>query len=341
MSPRFLLKALLLLAGPASLESSQHCGRLEYWNPDNLCCGSCLQRFGPPPCSGYEFSENCGLNDLGDHVAHPFQECPPGQCNPYGAELCSPCGSGAVGPVPTESAGRTGSPRCREKPVPSKELCPFSSSSLPVTAGPVPSVPLPSFVLPMVLVLLPAGVVGLLFILQRHHLSRRKGVSYPCPGFACKDLDTPVTQYWSTPGSLDISEAGDSRKEVSPLTQLDGELPCLTSEPLSRLLDELEVLEELIVLLDPEPGPGGGIARGTTRHLASRYGLPAVWSNYAYSLRPSHSPLRALIEVVVAREPSASLGQLSTHLAQLGRRDALQVLSRLGRSGLVWPDTQN
>uniref|UniRef100_A0A2R8MHK7 IGF-like family receptor 1 n=1 Tax=Callithrix jacchus TaxID=9483 RepID=A0A2R8MHK7_CALJA len=113
------------------------------------------------------------------------------------------------------------------------------------------------------------------------------------------------------------------------------ELPSLVSQPLSRLLDELEVLEELIVLLDPEPGPGGGMAHGTTRHLAARYGLPAAWSTFAYSLRPSRSPLRALIEMVVAREPSASLGQLSTHLAQLGRADALQVLSKLG-SGVHW-----
>lgn len=108
------------------------------------------------------------------------------------------------------------------------------------------------------------------------------------------------------------------------------ELPNLASQPLSRLLDELEVLEELIVLLDPEPGPGGSLACGTTRHLAARYGLPAAWSTFAYSLRPSRSPLRALIEMVVAREPSASLGQLRIHLAQLGRADALQVLSKLG-----------
>lgn len=107
------------------------------------------------------------------------------------------------------------------------------------------------------------------------------------------------------------------------------ELSNLASKPLSRLLDELEVLEELIVLLDPEPGPGGALACGTTRHLAARYGLPAAWSTFAYSLRPSRSPLRALIEVVVAKEPSASLGQLGTHLAQLGRGDALQVLSKL------------
>ncbi|KAF4010932.1 hypothetical protein G4228_002490 [Cervus hanglu yarkandensis] len=156
---RLLPTAVLLLAQAAPREASQHCGRLEYWNPDNRCCGSCLQRFGPPPCP---------------------------------------------------------------------------------------------------------------------------------------------------------------------------EMPSLESQPLSRLLDELEVLEELILLLDPEPGPGGRMACGTTRHLAARYGLPATWSTFAYSLRPSRSPLRALIEMVVAREPSASLGQLGTHLAQIGRADALQVLSKLG-----------
>ncbi|PNJ11202.1 IGFLR1 isoform 2 [Pongo abelii] len=162
---RCLLTALLLLALAPPPEASQYCGRLEYWNPDNKCCSSCLQRFGPPPCP---------------------------------------------------------------------------------------------------------------------------------------------------------------------------ELSSLASQPLSCLLDELEVLEELIVLLDPEPGPGGGMAHGTTRHLAARYGLPAAWSTFAYSLRPSRSPLRALIEMVVAREPSASLGQLGTHLAQLGRADALRVLSKLGSSGVCW-----
>uniref|UniRef100_A0A2K5XZ46 IGF-like family receptor 1 n=4 Tax=Cercopithecidae TaxID=9527 RepID=A0A2K5XZ46_MANLE len=180
---RCLLTALLLLALASLPEASQYCGRLEYWNPDNKCCSSCLQRFGPPPC----------------------------------------------------------------------------------------------------------------------------------------------------PGAL---ETGDTWK-ASLLPLLSRELPGLGSQPLSRLLDELEVLEELIVLLDPEPGPGGGMAHGTTRHLAARYGLPAAWSTFAYSLRPSRSPLRALIEMVVAREPSASLGQLGTHLAQLGRADALRVLSKLG-SGVCW-----
>ncbi|XP_037373868.1 IGF-like family receptor 1 [Talpa occidentalis] len=333
MGPQGLLTAALLLARAAPREASQHCGRLEYWNPDSRCCGSCLQRFGPPPCPGYEFSENCGLNDFGDHVRHPFRPCPPGRCNPDGAELCGPCGGGGTAPTPAGGGGAT-RPRCGEKPVPTKEPCSLATSSLSRTSPATePLSAVPSFVLPVVLVLLAlAGV--LLLALRKRRCCHRRGKAHlrPCPGLVWGDTNThsPLSLHQSTPGSLEASEAGDSWKTSLP-PLLGRELPGLASEPLSRLLDELEVLEELIMLLDPEQGPGGGgMACGTTRHLAARYGLPAAWSTFAYSLRPNRSPLRALIETVVAREPSASLGQLSKHLAQLGRADALQVLSRLG-----------
>ncbi|XP_074171920.1 IGF-like family receptor 1 isoform X4 [Rhinolophus sinicus] len=285
MGPHRLLFAVLLLAQAAPQETSQHCGRLQYWNPDNKCCGSCLQRFGPPPCPDYQFSENCGLNDFGDHVRYPFEKCPPGQCNPNSAELCSPCGGGVTA-FTHAGTGR----RCGEA--------------------------LLTFALPLVLVLLLTSAAIFLFALQRHRRCRQgKVIIHPYPGLACGDSNTHTFSQSSPSGFKEASKE---------------ELLNLASQPLSRLLDELEVLEELIVLLDPEPGPGGALACGTTRHLAARYGLPAAWSTFAYSLRPSRSPLRALIEMVVAREPSTSLGQFGTHLAQLGRADALQVLSKLG-----------
>lgn len=328
MGPQCLLFAALLLAQAAPGKISRYCGRLEYWNPDNKCCGSCLQRFGPPPCPDYEFSVNCGLSDSGDHERHPFQKCPSGQCNPSGAELCSPCGGGT-----TASTQRETRRPCLEKSVPTKEPCPLkletsSSASYQEPNSPeiysseqtesehsVPRQALLSFALPLVLVLLFTSAAVFLFALQRHRRGRqRKAIHYPYPSLAC-DSNTHTFLPSSPSGFMEASEA---------------ELPNLASQPLSRLLDELEVLEELIVLLDPEPGPGGALACGTTRHLAARYGLPATWSTFAYSLRPSRSPLRALIEMVVAREPSTSLGQFGTHLAQLGRADALQVLSKLG-----------
>ncbi|XP_047565549.1 IGF-like family receptor 1 isoform X3 [Lutra lutra] len=273
-----LLTAALLLAQVVPREASQHCGRLEYWNPDNRCCGSCLQLFGPPPCPDYEFSENCGLDDSGDHMSRPFKECPFGQCNPDSAELCSPCGGGATAPAPAGSRSRT-QQRCPQRSIPPKEPCPLKSGKPDVLSSQDPS-------------------------------------------------PSPISSLsWTSERSVTQAPWRHQRQGTHGRRSLWFHS---WAEPLSRLLDELEVLEELIVLLDPEPGPGGGMACGTTRHLAARYGVPAAWSTFAYSLRPSRSPLRALIEMVVAREPSASLGQLGTHLAQLGRADALQVLSKLG-----------
>ncbi|TFJ98028.1 large proline-rich protein BAG6 [Platysternon megacephalum] len=95
----------------------------------------------------------------------------------------------------------------------------------------------------------------------------------------------------------------------------------LWGAPLQHLLDDADVLEELIMLLDPEGKAGGG-----TRHLAARYGLSATWIDYAYSLRSTRSPLRATLETVAARQPDATLGQLAGLLAAMGRKDALQVL---------------
>lgn len=57
----------------------------------------------------YQFSENCGLNDVGDYVRYTFEKCPPGQCNPNSAELCSPCGGGVTA-FTHEGTGR----RCGE-----------------------------------------------------------------------------------------------------------------------------------------------------------------------------------------------------------------------------------
>ncbi|KAM5296411.1 IGF-like family receptor 1 isoform 3-T6 [Glossophaga mutica] len=242
---RLLLSAALFLAQTVPQEASQHCGRLEYWNPDNLCCGSCLQRFGPPPCPDYEFSENCGLNDFGDHVMHPFRKCPHGQCNPDSAELCSPCGGRARVPTPAGNQQR-----CGEKLAPTKEPCPLKpetpsilssqeSSSLVSSSPPwtsehtAPWQALLTIALPLVLVLLVTSAIILRLAQQRHSPHHHGKAVHPYPDSACGDPNT-------SPGSLEAPEA---------------ELPSLASQPLSCLLDELEVLEELIMLLDPEPGP--------------------------------------------------------------------------------------
>ncbi|KAL1769261.1 IGF-like family receptor 1 [Sigmodon hispidus] len=335
MAPRYLFwtatVAALLLTQAASPEVSRFCGRLEYWNPDNKCCSSCLQRFGPPACPDYEFTENCGLNDSGDTVAHTFRKCSPGYCNPNGRELCSLCSNGATTP-PRRESHRRRQKQCRKKPIPPRDVCPLPAEETGIFSYPMQGqttkheVSRPGFAPPSVLLLamLPLLLVLLILAVVLLSLSKRKARSRPCPSLAFGEPSTCT----SGPSPSPLPEVLGSRK--TPPLHSSCELQGLASQPLSRLLDELEVLEELIMLLDPEPGPTGSMAYGTTRHLATRYGMPATWSTFAYSLRPNRSPLRALIEMVVAREPSATLGQLGIYLAQLGRADALQVLAKLG-----------
>ncbi|XP_012382480.1 IGF-like family receptor 1 isoform X2 [Dasypus novemcinctus] len=351
MGPRHILLTAALLAQALPPEASQYCGRLEYWNPDNKRCSSCLQRFGPPRRPDYEFRENCGLSDLGDQLQHPFKKCAPGQCNPNGADLCSPCGGGATVSTLAEG-GRRSASSCIKRSVPPKKACCPTSRKDSVPSSQEPSSPttslwtsdhrnipadtslqvLQDLALPVVLVLLVSSLILLFTLRMLRHCRQQKSDSFPCPRLACSGPHNPFPLHSSSLVTLKVLEAGEACK-VSLLPLQCTELPILpstlASQPLSRLLDELEVLEELIMLLDPEPGPGGGMACGTTRHLAARYGMPATWSTFAYSLRPSRSPLLALLEMVVAREPTASLGQLGAHLAHLGRADALQVLSKL------------
>ncbi|XP_072472427.1 IGF-like family receptor 1 [Notamacropus eugenii] len=320
--------ATLLCRTLGTTPVSRYCGFLEYWDHKRQCCRRCLERFGPPDCPDYEFTRHCGLSDRGDHLDFPFARCPPGLCNRAWAEQCSPCldhpqppSWGPSQPPATRQRGLGN--RCGEEPIPPRNQCQWEnvtistkSSSSVSSLGPGGTSGPPTSLQPWVTPKSFAGstawyVVGITALLVGGLL-----------------VSAALQTLLGRPENKEkAAEAGEACK-FFPLTE--GSVPpSLACQPLSRLLDELEVLEELIVLLDPEPGPRGGCAWGTTRHLAARYGLPASWATFAYSLRPAHSPLRALLETVTAQDPTAQLGQLAVHLGQLGRGDALGVLHKL------------
>uniref|UniRef100_A0A8C7RVK2 IGF-like family receptor 1 n=1 Tax=Oncorhynchus mykiss TaxID=8022 RepID=A0A8C7RVK2_ONCMY len=98
----------------------------------------------------------------------------------------------------------------------------------------------------------------------------------------------------------------------------------LQSAPLQTVLDNLDVLEELVILLDPE-SPGVK----NTSHLASRCSFPATWITYTYSLRESKSPLRAVLEGVTTKHPEWTVGHLARLLREMDRNDTVVVLTKL------------
>ncbi|XP_028920757.1 IGF-like family receptor 1 [Ornithorhynchus anatinus] len=299
--------------------------------------------------------ENPDGDALCHRIGEPRARGPPALPRGRRARLCAPpqtsgtpvtrtarTETAAHGPTPVPG-GPTLEKSHREEEEEKEEDLSKEPRSHPAPASPSPTRhPFPAgsvagYVLAASLVL--GSTVALLLLLHAWRLRGQASSSPAAPG-----QPGPTEEWVLKPAEPTVLRAGGAGVEPSAPPSHPGvgppsppiARPPLAALPLSRLLDQLEVLEELVLLLDPEPGPGGGgSAWGTTRHLAARYGLPAPWVTFVYSLRPARSPLRALLETVVARDPAAHLGQLAAHLEALGRGDALRALARLAWGGVA------
>lgn len=111
-----------------------------------------------------------------------------------------------------------------QKPVPPKEPCPSKPETLSISTsqGPsslaissplhtIPRQALPPYAIPLVLFLLVTSAV-ILLSLQRLCNRRRWNAVHLYPGLTCADSNTHTFFLNSSPGSLEASEAGDSRK---------------------------------------------------------------------------------------------------------------------------------
>lgn len=90
------------------------------------------------------------------------------------------------------------------------------------------------------------------------------------------------------------------------------------------MLDNLDVLEELVILLDPE---SHGVKN--TKHLASHCSFPSTWITYSYSMKDSKSPLKAVLEGVTSRHPEWTVEHLAKMLRLMERNDAIAALAKL------------
>ncbi|EMP29870.1 Splicing factor U2AF 26 kDa subunit [Chelonia mydas] len=215
---------------------------------------------------------------------HPLALCPPGSARVEGSATSCTCGR-----YPESCAGIYGQSRRRRfihcKNLRAGRVSVPSEPFLNAWAAP-PGVPPPPgrgyggyVALLMLLLVLLAGTFALLVWMQR-------GL---CP------LIPQASSPMAKPHQLLPPQSADKTSGIiaSPAGHAG-----LWGAPLQHLLDNVDVLEELIMLLDPEGKAGGG-----TRHLAARYGLSATWIDYAYSLRSTRSPLRATLETVAGPLP--------------------------------------
>ncbi|XP_046894414.1 IGF-like family receptor 1 isoform X2 [Hypomesus transpacificus] len=287
---------------------SERCkpNRNTYWNDGFQQCQQCKSRF--PLKAGYEFSPNCGFDDQGGRHETPYVPCNPQTFNNGSFVECQSCTICSVKTI--HKCNTTVDAQCCEG---EEDGCGLGfttkRTTLASTLGSTTK-------LPQFTSVTPKHFLGFVF------WKRKQKHRYPC----CKDNKkqpncTPIT-IEEDPlynGHYTNHYATQSQVEKQDTLSLE-----IQSAPLQIVLENLDVLEELVILLDPER-PG---VKNTT-HLASRCSFPSTWITYTYSLRATRSPLKAVLEGVTTRNPDWTVGHLAQLLKEMDRNDAVAVLTKL------------
>ncbi|XP_011603900.1 IGF-like family receptor 1 [Takifugu rubripes] len=276
---------------------SQNCTDLgTRWNPSVSKCVPC--DFKP----GHRVSPNCGYDDEGGKHELYFQPCPNNTFNDGSSASCHPCTVCPPGFSPLAPCTSTTDTRCTTTPSPKNDT--GRSDPTPTTTSPPQTFPNVLLAVQLVVLCLVLFAVCLVCVRRKRALSVGKGL------FGRKRLRT--------------TEAGF---EVNG-TEEDTLDSAIVSAPIQTVLNDLDVLEDLMILLDPETQ---GVKN--TKHLASHCGFSSAWITYAYSMRDCKSPLKAVLEGITSRQPDWTVGDLVKMLRLMERNDAISMLSRLRPDG--------
>ncbi|XP_014011824.2 IGF-like family receptor 1 [Salmo salar] len=311
-----------------------------FWDELSNTCVPCHKH--NPIRPGYEFSPNCGRHDDGGRSEAPYRPCAAQSFNNGSFVKCHPCLRCAPNNLKLSECNTTTDTQCcvardqtrcwkgalsttTQQTQRSTTLRVQVSTSSPTTAIHIdPGLHDYSatawIVLTVILVF--SALAFLLFIYIKKRRRRSRAFCFRGLWF---DTDKQNTHQWSRSSKTTAAVNEDVALLQSETRSLEDILsPDLQSAPLQTVLDNLDVLEELVILLDPErPGVKN------TSHLASRCSFPATWITYTYSLRESKSPLRAVLEGVTTKHPEWTVGHLARLLREMDRNDAVAVLTKL------------
>ncbi|RVE62530.1 hypothetical protein OJAV_G00157880 [Oryzias javanicus] len=250
------------------------------------------------PCKikpGHEVTPNCGRDDDGGQHELPHRECASGTFNDGSRAECRPCSSCGPGRSPERNCTTVADTKCQE----------LSVTTVSLTTNQVPNnISAAVWLAPLIIFCVILGVFSGV-ILKRHKGGHRGRM-------CCKRRSK-----YEKPDFFSGSSSTDQ-------TDLEEILNDVLSAPVQAVLDDLDVLEELVILLDPETQ-----GRKNTKHLASLCSFPSTWVTYTYSMRESKSPLKAVLEGVSSRHPDWTVGHLAKFLKQMDRNDAIAVLAKL------------
>ncbi|XP_012718052.3 IGF-like family receptor 1, partial [Fundulus heteroclitus] len=292
-----------------------------YWDSIRKKCVPCETK------AGYEVTKNCGRDDEGGVHTNKFTPCKPDTFNDGTSAHCRSCSTCPPGTFIRGQCTSTSDTICEEDknasqtpPTPAATLesrttthatapssttaTMYQTTNLLVTSNEphAPLWPVPIAVIAFFM------LVATVFALK---MKNRRGV---CKNVCCKRRAS-----YKGEGFSPISSSGSNSEVLEDI--LDAKI---LAAPLHTVLDDLDVLEELVILLDPDTQ---GIK--STKHLASLCSFPSTWITYTYSMKDSKSPLKAVLEGVTSKQPDWTVAHLAQLLRQMGRNDALAVLIKL------------
>ncbi|XP_015232330.1 PREDICTED: IGF-like family receptor 1 isoform X2 [Cyprinodon variegatus] len=295
---------------------SQRCiDETTYFNQETRTCIPCERK------AGFEVYPNCGRSDDGGVHSDTFRECPSNTFNDGTFDKCRTCSPCPIGLFELKPCNSTSDTVCQEERStaatlsdPATTFAPSSSTaaatqkysthSLP-EGGSVPNAALWAVPITIIVFIMLAAAICAL------KMKKKRGL--------CKSVFYRRRMSYKNEGFSPISSSGTNTEALEDILNSQ-----ILSAPLHAVLDDLDVLEELVILLDPDTQ---GIK--STKHLASHCSFPSTWITYTYSMKDSKSPLKAVLEAVTSKQPDWTVGHLANLLRQMGRNDAITVLAKL------------
>ncbi|XP_053183560.1 IGF-like family receptor 1 [Scomber japonicus] len=247
------------------------------------------------PIPGYEITPNCGYDDHGGRHEVPTKPCKANFFNDGSKALCQPC-------APCPAGFNTASPCTSTTDTQCNKLRTNQGfSATPAQYHANPGVP---WALPF------AIVVSIMFVVLSAYIIYKKRKRGNANASRRSYMNATFTSLAASPGD-------DLENILSP---------GIFSAPLLTVLENLDVLEELVILLDPE---SHGVKN--TRHLASLCSFTSTWITFTYSMKDKKSPLKAVLEGVTSKHPDWTVGHLARLLRHMERNDAISVLANLSQ----------
>ncbi|XP_051963385.1 IGF-like family receptor 1 [Xyrauchen texanus] len=325
--------------------TSERCLDDSFWNRNQYKCQLCETE--NEIIKGFEFSPNCGLSDNGDTLARMYKQCNYGTFNDGSFVKCQRCKScpspqltasicsATSDAVCCKEGEQVSQGRCIDRPlqttVITTESGPFATTASVIDhttsiANPAASVFNPTNI-SVTGIFVCAGIVStltviyLLMLIRRRRTRRFNEELKNCCNEAIrgklpkKNIAEFVSYNLIKESSKNDHVTGSSYNLLAPEVQ---------DAPLKTVLNNLDVLEELVLVLDPDIS-----GAKNTRHLAAQCSFSFVWINYAYSMKDHKSPLVAVLEGVVTKNPDWTVGHLAGLLNSINRNDAVEILAKL------------